>query len=221
MAESVSFRDEIYVSYLASEESVEYKGYYDEESGIFWHLDLNPTAGHTYTSLHEKLGKSVHKEVPSEQLLGKEIYLYLMPEKSLYYTSQRTNDHCLRHAFGETQWQSIKAAHPETLLLARIQVRENPDIHQAVDLDARRYGGGLKDGVSMKRIEKQVGYTSAFWDIGSFDGLAYYKNGVTVVRVPASVLKANGGNFEEIEVRRILEKYAAYGTYAIVEYTEN
>ena len=221
LAESVSFRDEIYVSYLASEESVEYKGYYDEESGIFWHLDLNPTAGHTYTSLHEKLGKSVHKEVPSEQLLGKEIYLYLMPEQSLYYTSQRTNDHCLRHAFGETQWQSIKAAHPEALLLARIQVRENTDIHQAVVLDARRYGGGLKDGVSMKRIEKQVGYTSAFWDIGSFDGLAYYKNGVTVVRVPASVLRANGGNFEEIEVRRILEKYAAYGTYAIVEYTEN
>lgn len=221
LAESISFRDEIYVSYLASEEAVEYKGYYDDDAGIFWHLDLNPTAGHTYTSLQEVAGQTVHKEVPSEQLLGKEIYLYLLPERSLYYTSERENAHCLRHSFGEAQWQSVKAAHPEALLLARIQVRENTDIHQAVVLDARRYGGGLKEGVSMKRIEKQVGYTSAFWDIGSFDGLAYYKNGVTVVRVPASVLKANGGAFEEAEVRRILEKYAAYGTYAIVEYTEN
>lgn len=218
---NLSFREEVYVSYLAEENTIEYKGYYDEDLGSFLHLDLNPTAGHTFTLRQNQSGTTKLVELPSEKLLGKEILLYLLPRHSVYYTSERTNEHCLRHVFGQDQWLSVKAAHPEALLLSKLQVRENTDIKQAVVLDARRAGGGLKESVSAERIAHQVGYTSAFWDIDSFDGLAYYKNGVSVVRVPERVLRANGGPFEESEVRRLLDKYLAYGIYPIIEYTND
>lgn len=218
MNNRVSFKDEIYVSYLAEENAVEYKGYYDEEFETFLHLDLNPTAGHTYTARQSQNGKTSLIELPSEKLLGKELYLYVMPRHSTYYTLSRTNEHCLRHTFSEEQWLTIKSANPEALLLAKIQVRENTSIGQAVILDARRAGGGLKESISQEVIEQKVGYTSAFWDIGSFDGLTYYKNGVSIIRIPEKVLKINGGHFEEEDIRNSLDKYLAYGVYPIIEY---
>lgn len=219
MANRVSFKDEIYVSYLAEEKAVEYKGYYDEEFDTFLHLDLNPTAGHTYTARQSQNNKTSLLELPSEKLLGKEVYIYVVPRRSTYYTINRIQEHCLRHALSEDQWLTIKAARPEALLLAKIQVRENTSIEQAVVLDARRSGGGLKETVSQQTIEQKVGYTSAFWDIGSFDGLAYYKNGVSIIRIPEKVLKVNGGHFDEEDIRNRLDKYLAYGVYPLIEYT--
>lgn len=218
MKNRVSFKDEVYVSYLAEENAVEYKGYYDEDFDTFLHLDLNPTAGHTYTARQVQNSKTTLVELPSEKLLGKEVYLYVVPRRSTYYTINRSNEHCLRHTFSEEQWLKIKAATPEALLLAKIQVRENTSIEQAVVIDARREGGGLKDIISQETIEQTVGYTSAFWDIGSFDGLAYYKNGVSIIRIPEKVLKINGGHFEEEDIRNRLDKYLAYGVYPLIEY---
>ena len=214
----VSFRDEVYVSYLAEEPALEYKGYYNEAFGRFLHLDLNPTAGHTFTLRQNEAGETRFVEAAGEKLLGKEVFLYLLPQQSVYYDRTRENEHCLRHVFGKADWLAVQAADPNALLLAKIQVRENTSIEQAVVLDARRPGGGLKESVSDARIQRLVGQTSAFWDIGSFDGLAYYKNGVLVVRVPETVLDANGGPFSEQQVRGILDKYMAYGVYPIIEY---
>ena len=215
----ISFKDELYVSYLAEENTVEYKGYYDEESQTFLHLDLNPTAGHTFTQRETQAGVVKMIETASEKLLGKVIYLYLLPNRSVYYTKERSNEHCLRHVFGEEQWLLTKASQPEALLLAKLQVRENTAITQAVVLDARASGGGLKENIRQETIEQKIGYTSAFWDIGSFDGLAYYQNGVTVIRLPEKILRVNGGLFEEEEIRERLDKYLAYGVYPIIEYT--
>lgn len=215
-----SFKDELVVSYLTENNQVEYKGYYDEETEHFVHLDLNPTAGHTFTGRTDEDGTTKWIEQAGEKLLGKEIYLYLLPYKSVYYKTERINPHTLRHVFGQDQWLKVKAANPEALLLSRIQVRENTAVHEAVVLDARRSGGGLKESVSQESIERRVGYTSAFWDIGSFDGLAYYRNGVTIVRVPEKVLDVHGGHFSEENIRNILDRYMAYGVYPIIEYTE-
>lgn len=221
LAKRHSFKDELVVSYLSENNQLEYKGYYDEESGHFVHLDLNPTAGHTFTGRLDENGETKWLEQAGEKLLGKEIFVYLLPYKSVYYKTERVNQHTIRHIFGEEQWVKVKAAHPEALLLSRIQVRENTAVHEAVVLDARRPGGGLKESVSQESIERRVGYTSAFWDIGSFDGLAYYKNGVTIIRVPEKVLSSHGGHFSEENIRDILDRYMAYGVYPIIEYTQD
>lgn len=221
LKQRVSFKDEIYVTYLAQENSLEYKGYYDEERQAFVSLDLNPTAGHTFSLKQKVEGIDQYIQVPGEKLLNKEIYLYLLPYKSLYYKKEVVEENTIRHCFEEKEWQKIKAANPTALLLGIIQVRENTSPEQIVMMDARRLGGGIKENVSQESIEKRVGYTSAFWDIGSFDGLAYYKNGVSIIRLPKKVLVENGGHVKESDIQRILEKYLAYGIYPIVKYTED
>lgn len=218
LKERISFKDEIFVSYLAEENAVEYKGYFDETLNTFVHLDLNPTAGHTFTLSDEIDGQKRTREVQGEKLLNKEVYVYILPYTSTYYKTTETNNHTLRHTFGEDNWKKVKAVHPEALLISIVQVRENTDIDQVVVMDARRRGGGLKEEISQEQMEKRVGYTSAFWDIGDFDGLAYYKNGVTVVQLPETVLKENGGHFTEGQIRKTLDKYLAFGVYPIVEF---
>lgn len=217
---SIHFRDEILVDYRYEEHTLEYKGFRDPDSGIFQHLDLNPTAGHTHTvRMYDEAGRFLRfQEEASERLLNREVFVYLLPVFSRYLDRTEEEEHPARHCFGEAEWRKVKAAHPEALLIGRIQVRENTDIEQAVVMDARRPGGGLKEHITQEQIERRVGYTSAFWDIGGYDGLAYYQNGVTVVRLPERVLKANGGPFEESGIRDILSRYLAFGVYPLLEF---
>ena len=127
----------------------------------------------------------------------------------------------MRHCFNESEWHKIKAATPEALLVGKIHVRENTDIENAIVMDARRLGGGLKESLTQEEIEKRVGFTSAFWDIGSFDGLAYYENGVTVIQLPESLLDTNGGTFNEKQIENIVSKYIAFGVYPLIEFVKN
>ena len=220
LAKPIHFRDEIVVDYIYEENNLEYKGYYDEELGIFQHLDLNPTTGHTYTAKrYDEEGQFLEfYEETSEKLLNKEIFFYLLPSFSNYYDKVTKEENPMRHALGEKEWQTIKSAYPHAMLIGRIQVRENTTINNAVVMDARRLGGGLKENIDQAEIEKRIGYTSAFWDIGGFDGMAYYRNGVTVIQLPEDILLANGGGFTEDEIERILSKYLALGVYPIIEY---
>lgn len=220
LQKEIQFQDELYVSYVYKENNLEYKGYYDEEAHCFHHLDLNPTTGHTFTLKQELNGLIEYLDVPSEKLLGKEIFLYLLPTKSTYDTKVIQETHCLRHVFSEQEWLKIKATSPLALLLARIQVRENTMIENTVVMDARRSGGGLKEHLSEKEIKAKTGDVSAFWDIGHFDGLAYYQNSVLVIQLPETVLRRHGGQFDEEEIERRLQKYASFGSFPIIEYTK-
>ena len=220
LKETIYFRDEISVDYLYQEKSLEYKGYLDEDSGIFQHLDLNPTAGHTFTARqYDDEGKFLYfYEESSEKLLNKELYFYLLPVSQNHYDTLITEDHPMRHCFSETEWHTIKAANPSAVLLGKIHVRENTNVENVVVMDARRPGGGLKESFEQADIEQRVGYTSAFWDIGGFDGLAYYRNGVTIIQLPDHLLKQNGGGFTEEDIEMIVNRYIALGVYAIIEY---
>ena len=220
LSKPIHFRDEILVDYVYEENTLVYKGYRDPETGVFQHLDLNPTAGHTYTSrIYDNQNRLLrHEEQSSEQLLNKEIYFYLLPIRSNYLTINLTEDNPMRHCFGESEWRQVKATHPQAMLIGRAQVRENTSVDNAIVLDARREGGGLKEHIKQSDIEKRVGFTSAFWDIGSFDGLAYYENGVSIIRLPERILQSNGGLFTETDIREKLGKYLAFGVYPIIEF---
>lgn len=220
LSKDIHFQDEIYVSYLYKEEYLDYKGYYDEKDKVFKHLDLNPTIGHTFTFREDINGLVTYVESPTEKLLGKEIYLYLLPALSKFKEETRKEEYCIRHALSEQEWLKIKQSSVEAVLLAKIRVRENTSIDNVVVMDARKNGGGIKESISQEDLEKVYGETSAFWDIGSFDGLTYYRNGVIVVQLPESILESNGGRFSENKVEEIVKKYIAFGVMPIIEYVE-
>lgn len=217
----ISFKDEIYVSYIYKENYFEYKGYYDKENMVFMSLDLNPTTGHTYVERETNDFQTLFVSKPTENLLGKEVYLYILPSKSSFNTIVRTEEDCVRHVFSYEEWENIKKTSPEAILLAKIQIRENTIIDNTIVMDARSRGGGLKETISSKKIEEKTGYTSNYWDIGSFEGLPYYKNAVNIIQLPISVLKNNGGNFEEDDILKIVSKYMSYGEMPIIEYVKD
>lgn len=216
----VTFKEELYVSYVYEEQYLEYKGYYDEQAKHFFHLDLNPTIGHQYTVRTVENGTLEYREVPTEGLLGKEVFLYLLPNRSDYGVLQQTELNCARHALSEEEWLKVKQANPYALLLARVQVRENTTIENVVVMDSRRRGGGLKDMIEVEEIEKRAGTAERFWDVGTFDGMAYYDNATLILKLPKTVLRQHGGQFSEKEIEETLEKYMAFGSFPIIEYVE-
>ena len=214
LEERISFKDDIYVTYLIEENTLEYKGYYDEALDEFIELNLNPTTGHQFTYMRE----GAVENLQGIELLDKEIFIYLLPYRSVYYKKTVTNAHAVRHVFHKEEWERIKESQPAAILLAQIQVQENTKKEDIIIMDARKRGGGLKESIKEEDIRERTNQTSAFWDIGSFDGMAYYKNGVLIVRLPEKVLISNGGQFTEDEIKKTLSKYMAYGVHPIIEY---
>lgn len=214
----ITFKDEIYVRYLHHEDYYNYKGYWDEEANRFIHLDLNPGVGHTFTIRKAEDGLLKYEEAQTEKLLNKEVFLYLLPKRTVFGPIVRTEANPLRHVLSEEEWKRVKQAGPEAMLLARIQVREHTLIDNTIVMDARKRGGGLKESISRQEIESRAGSVESFWDIGTFDGKAYYEKGVLVLRLPKTVLRSEGGNFEEEEIQERIKKYMALGIYAIIEY---
>lgn len=218
LKKEITFKDEIYVTYMHEEQYYNYKGYWDEELKRFMHLDLNPAVGHTFTLRKAEEGEVVYEEAPTEKLLNKEVFLYLLPKRTVLGPIVRTEANPLRHVLSEEEWKRIKQARPEAMLLARIQVREHTLIDNTIVMDARKRGGGLKESFTRKEIEQRAGAVESFWDIGTFDGKAYYEKGVVVIRLPKEILRSEGGQFEEEDIQARIKKYLALGIYPIIEY---
>ena len=210
----VSFQDDLYAEYSYEEQFYEYRGYYNSEIRQFLYLDLNPSVGHysTLPSTSYSSGNPVvsYKTLPSAKLLNKEIHVYMVP--------QSMGGASIRHCFSALEWKKIQETNPMCLLLAKVFVREHTNVDQAVVMDARTRGGGLKESITEQEISKRVQGKQRYWDIGGWNGKAYYRNGTLIVRIPKKVLQSNGGQFTEEQVEQMLEKYVAYGTYTIIEY---
>lgn len=218
LKQDITFKDEIYVRYIHEEPYLVYTGYWDKDAKRFIRLDLNPTPGHVVTVRTEKEGIVRYEDLPSRQLLNKDVHLYLLPSKELKGKSLTEEEDCLRHVLSKEEWLAIKAARPEALLIGRLQVREHTNIENTVVIDARRRGGGLREDISSSEVKRIHGGHEAFWDIGGFDGDAYFEKGVVVVRVPRTVLKENGGEMDDTQVRESVMRHMAYGNYVIIEY---
>jgi hypothetical protein len=221
LEEEIDFKHEIYVNYYYEENYLEYRGYYDVDLEGFIHLDLNPSEGHYSTMpvvrTDEKTGVTFTswEKVPTAKLMNKEIYVYILPYKDSF---GNYNEHTVRHCYGIKDWQVVQKANPAAMLLGIIQLREHTTVREAVVMDARSRGGGLKTTVTeadMKRVQSQ---SSSYWDMSTWDGTAYYKNGVVIIELPKKILDTQGGHFTEEQVKDIVSKYIAYGVYYIIEY---
>ena len=210
----IDFQDDLFASYSYEEEFFEYKGYYNEEVKQFLKLDLNPSVGHystlPITTYVNDKPVVTYRDMPSSKLLNKEIHVYIVPASM--------GGASIRHCFTALEWKKIQESNPMCLLLAKIYVREHTNLSQTIVMDSRKRGGGLQERITEKEISKRVKGRQRYWDIGSWNGKAYYRNGVLVVTIPKEVLLANGGNFTEEQVQAIVNKYIAYGVYTIIEY---
>jgi hypothetical protein len=151
--------------------------------------------------------------------VNKEVFVYMLPSRIEFSGGVFIEeDEVIRHTLSEAEWLHVKKGRPEAMLLARVQVRENTTVENTVVMDARRRGGGLDESIDIKEIERRGASKDAFWDVGAYDGVAYYQKGVVVVRVPRTVLLSNGGKLTEEQVIEKVKKNLAYGVYPIVEF---
>ncbi|BCT30492.1 hypothetical protein [Bacillus velezensis] len=214
LSENVTFKDDLFAKYSYYENFYEYKGYYNEQFSTFFHLDLNPSVGHfstlPFTTFIDGVEKVEYRKVPSSKLLNKSIHIYIVPDSE--------GGSSIRHCFSSEEWRIIQQSNPMYLLLAKLQVRENGSIDDVVVMDARVRGGGISESLSVKTIEDRVKGKQRYWDIGNWDGKAFYRNGVLVINLPKSILTEYGGTLSEEFVRESIDKHIAYGTYYILEW---
>ncbi|MDK2600671.1 hypothetical protein QO179_24565 [Bacillus stercoris] len=221
LKDEIDFKNEIYVNYYHEEEYLEYRGYYDSDLSQFIHLDLNPSEGHyctmpvVRTDLNTGVTFTSWELVPTSKLMNKEVYLYIVPHKDSF---GNYNEHTVRHCYSLRDWQSIQKTNPAAMILGVIHLREHTNINEAVVMDARSKGGGLKETIKDVQMQKVQPQSTSYWDMETWDGTAYYKNGVVIISVPKKVLKTEGGQFTEKEVRDMIGKHIAYGIYYIVEF---
>ncbi|MEW6769991.1 MAG: hypothetical protein AB1330_01175 [Bacillota bacterium] len=219
--ESVYPQDIVVADYVYENLYYEYRGC--DVAGRFFHLNLNPSPGHSFTALVDGPGlvvpgdfpsawRGVPEEVTSCRLLQLCFYLYLRPVaafsgRELIPGSVRYNT--LFHTTEKEYFDPDSPLYdPTAFLLARVYVRPNSTPQDVVILDTRSRGGGLADG-----------YThSDYWDIAMADGIAYPGQGVIIARFPRGILKENGGQFTREEVERAVRRYLAHGVHPAIEY---
>lgn len=221
LREALHPEDRVVADYIYENIYYEYRGY--SAFGIFFHLDLNPSPGHTFSALTD--GASVvipgdfpslklfpKAELPGEKLLDLCLYIYLRP--IAVFIGDRLIEGSVRYdaLFHTTEGGFFDPASPlydpTAFLLARVYVRPNSSPEDVVVLDTRTRGGGLKEGYDDPNA----------WDIGYYDGAPYPSQGVILARFPKEILKEHGGRFTREEVEEAVKKYLAYGVLPIVEF---
>ena len=217
LEETITFNDNIFVTYLYEDDYYEYKGYMDGDE--FIGLDLNPTRGHVSKILTVDNGKILYKDVPTYKLIGETVYFYLMPSKIIKGGKIISeNSQTIRHTFDKDSLNLLQLAHPELIVLGSIKLINDYTVYDVDILDTRSRGGGLKPNADDKEILKTDELSQNFWDIVNFDGIQYYGNGITIIRIPDYVLKQNGGSFSKEEVEDIVNKHLALGVLPIIKY---
>jgi hypothetical protein len=102
-----------------------------------------------------------------------------------------------------------------------VHVREHAKVEDVTIMDARTRGGGLRKEITKQQIETKSIVSTSYWDMGTFDGMAYYTICVLLIELPKAVLTKNGGHFNEKEVNDIVRRYVAFGIHYNIEYVEN
>ena len=143
-----------------------------------------------------------------------------------YYTIDYSYIHDRYRFIGGTFQKSVlfhtfeEIEEPNTLLLAKIQVRPNSARDGIQLTDTRSRGGGLLRTIGQNIINEIMPEANSYWDIGYWDGDPYPENGVVIIKLPRFILKSHGGKLTKEEVEAAVEKHLAFGVFYIIEYIE-
>lgn len=207
--------EDITATYFYEEHAFEYRGFFSAETDSFWHLDLNPGAGHWFTDYDEESGETVEAE--TFRLINRTVYLYIRP--TAMFTEAREmvrgsyQENALFHSFHERKESGL-------VLLAKVQVRPNSTMENLTLVDTRVRGGGLRESVSADTQANKEPESRHYWDIADWDGTPYPENGVYVVRLPMHLLKEKGGRFTEADIEKAVAKHTAFGVLPVIEYID-
>lgn len=157
------------VDYVTSRKTYQFKTYDGQR------LNLNPYPGNG-----------------GRELIGKPIYIYIVPEYCKDNTGKTISDSIetktVRFTLDPSLFNSLDPDYnPLAIQLGIIYITSALDIDEVTILDTRRRGGGARDGVTKEDIidlaEEAIGY----WDIGHGAGQTYQKGGFIIVRLPAEL----------------------------------
>ncbi|CDQ41791.1 hypothetical protein [Virgibacillus salexigens] len=201
----------------------------------FFHLDLNPSPGHTHTintngflewiPLDHEIDSYEKREATSNELLVKPMHIYIRPvliqDKNGDVINGTQNSQVIRHT-DQSFWFDDKDFKYDASMfrLGKVILQPNSKIKDSVILDTRTRGGGLDEALSRKIIEEVNKESLHHWDIGYFDGQAYQENGIIIIRLPKTLLKTkdNPSGFYEKEIHEAVNKHKAFGVLPIIEF---
>ena len=219
LANDVQYVDDILVDYTYFSTRYTYKGYADD--GQFYHLDFNPMPGHVYTDNNGV-------DMPTSDLLDKVIYVYMLPTYVATSNSQLGVSGCaIRHAIHPeskdeftviNEIKNLSPIHQHMVMLAKVLIRTSNIPKTTTVIDTRRRGGGLSDRLNADTLKSLVADSDVVLDVSSWDGKPYPSNGVGIITLPKSLLVENGGKFTKQQIRDMVNKYLAFGVYAIIRY---
>jgi hypothetical protein len=127
------------------------------------------------------------------------------------------NNSTIRHTFDESELKDVLSNVAGSKLLAKVTLNESK--FDVTVMDARQRGGGLKKSIPEATINKKNGGLNlSYWDISTWDGVAYQKNGTIIITLPKEVLTDYGGAFTKQQVEEYVKQYIALGVFWIVEY---
>lgn len=137
-------------------------------------LNLNPYPGH------------------SRDLIGKAIYVYIMPEYVKDNANNIISDSVLEKTLRWTLDPSIfdtsnPAYNPLAVQLAVIYITPGLNIQDLTILDTRRRGGGARDSATLAELRRIVDESHSYWDLSHATGDTYQKGGFILIRLPASL----------------------------------
>jgi hypothetical protein len=184
----------IRADYTYREMYVSYKGASDD---IF---DLCPYDGH-YITIDGIT-------VPTSSMIGKPIYLYALPFKTIIDNTIVTRSRVLYHSCYPDMFNKNSVFYnPFALLLSIIVIRSVNESSDIVLIDTRSGGGGVKKKyeslVRTNRFRHPSGFDEidSFFDIGHMDGLPYLIGSTVIFKLPHEWRSSWEENGEDVSVK--------------------
>lgn len=102
------------------------------------------------------------------------------------------------------------------LILGEITVAPATRPASLKPIDTRKRGGGVFES-SFEQAKLIQPEATWYWDEGYWDGTPYPGNSSFMIEVPIDVLENAGGTFTQQEVRKVVGKHMAAGTYPVMK----
>lgn len=162
----------------------------------------------------------------TKQITVSENFQSLITPGTRYRINKRFMDYTFQDPISSTVfsydgWKTTYLSAPyHHVLLADVFVIQTVSPSSIDTTDIRIRGGGIKStNISdALNLQDQVQW---YWDIGYWDGQPYPGMGAILVELPRSILKEVGGNFTRNQVREIVKRHMANGTYPVIRYYDS
>lgn len=143
--------------------------------------------------------------------IGTGTFKYDVPSISPYHLNYL--DKYTVHA--RTIYEFANPFSPKHFVLSEVSTADVKHSSDSVIVDVRTDGGGIKPSV-VDTLVADVPEVLWSTNLMPSDGYQYPKNGATYIEVPTSVQLDYGGQFTDIQLKKIAERHIAMGMYAIM-----